>query len=361
MAGENETLNETNNREDDNGTFNPYFKDVSDKDGYDGGLQQRIQDKSDVKLHVPIGVVAFLLLILVLVVVSMRQFPKVFNDYKIYNKAEERVRNGETSATIMDLYEVVERHPDSLPIVVKLVDVAMENGYYDIAGHVVKEYLVGEELEDSTYNRIDRYMLKLDRYYNTYDRIETILSTLPEQGMADEAYMEGIKQQMLSLLEDRNTDKPYVYYMLGMIESDGIKAREYLQQSFNLDAECFDIRVRLAVIIRRQGDTNQAKRYVEDALRKDKQDVGALRAMSTILLAEGDLPQGLKYAEEAYTQYAEGDYVRDTYLVALHANDRREEARAIKEEMLGLNQTLDEDTVRFLEDKMTLEEYYIGE
>lgn len=313
------------------------------------------------KFHVPVSIIAFLLLIIALDLFCMIKFPRVISDYKIYKLAEDRIADGETSAAINDLYDVAERHTDSVPIVIKLVDLSMKKGYYDTAGYIIDTYLVGKSLEDEEYNRINSYYLKLENCYNAYEAVDKIFNPAAGQDEADEAYRDNIKKQLNALLSHSDMDKAYIYYYLGLMESEIMAARDYLQQCYNLDPECLDIRVQLSIMNRRLGDMELAKQYAEEARDKDRRDAGALRAMSTIALAEGKLQEGLRYAEDAYSINPDGIYIRDTYLIALSANGRNEDAEAVREEISQQGQALEDDTLRFLKGEITLEEYYIGE
>ena len=63
----------------------------------------------------------------------------------------------------------MEEHPNSLPVILELMDLSMGAGYYDQAAYVFNEYLVGQSLTDSQYARMMRYSRRLDSYYATYD------------------------------------------------------------------------------------------------------------------------------------------------------------------------------------------------
>ena len=84
-----------------------------------------------------------------------------------------------------------------------------------------------------------------------------------------------------------------------------------------------------------------------------------IRSYATLELVEGNLAQGLDYASQAYAIYPEGDYVIDTYIVALAANGMMEEAQRLVEQY-EKDYMFDDDLYDFLDGNMTLEEYYIG-
>ncbi len=195
------------------------------------------------------------------------------------------MKNGETSQALSDLMMVVEAHPDSVPMVTKLIDLSMEAGYFELAAYVFDGYLVGKDLTDSQYSRMMGYSGRLETY--------------------------------------------------------------------------FDLRVQLGNTSRALGKLDEADRYLNEAYAKDHTDSGALRGMAVLSLLKGDPASALSQAEEAYALYPEGDYVMDTYLIALHVNGQTKEEGYIRAEIENAQGALDEDTKRFLDGECTLQEYYM--
>jgi tetratricopeptide (TPR) repeat protein len=235
----------------------------------------------------------------------------------------------------------------------------MENGYYDTAGYLYDTYLTGMSLSDSEYDQMDKYSTRLGNYYATYDAVEQIFSTVSNIETMDEIKYEELITSLKALLEEEGLDYAYVYYYLGIIESDIATAKDYMQECYNIDPECFDVRVQLGVMYRRMGDYAEARQYNEEALTKEKLDSGALRSMAIIKMLEEDLESGLSYAEDAYNSDPEGTYVRETYLIALTMNDMKAEAKIIQDEILESGVTLDDDTLKLLNGEITLEDYYV--
>lgn len=317
-------------------------------DGFDG---------ENNRLHVPFWVIFFLIIVIVLDIICMVRFPRVMKDYKIYNMAEERIQNSETSAAINDLYELAKKHTDSTPIMIKTAKLSMENGYYDTAAYIIDEYLAGSSVSDSEYDLINNYYTKLDNYYATSEAISKILNIQD----AEKVDLENIKIELKSLLNQDGQDDALVYYYLGIYELDRETSKKELQECYNLDPECYDVRAQLSVAYRRLGDLATAKQFVEEALHKDKYDSSALRSMSIIAMLEGNLDQGVTYAKAAYDSYPDGIYVRETYLIALTMNSQLDQAQQIKEEMQRVGENLEDQTLQLLDGDLTLEEYYIGE
>jgi tetratricopeptide (TPR) repeat protein len=329
-----------------------------DNQDYD---QEYNQEASGKKVRIPVWVFLFLILIIALDVVCMLRFPEVLRDYKIYKTAQDRIDNSETAQVIDELYKLAERHPDSTPILVEAVELSMKNGYYDMAGYLIDTYLVGKSLSDSEYNKINSYYSRLEKYYATFDAVNQIFTDASNSLKDETAYYEEVNSKLKALLDDSGQDTAYVYYCLGMIEPDMQTSKSYMQQCYDLDPECFDVRGQLSIVYRRSGDFDKARQLAEEALRKDEADPTALRAMSTIALLEGNLESGLGYARDAYNSYPDGIYVRETLLIALTVNGEDTEAQKIREEMSAAGETLEEDTKQLLNGNITLEDYYLGE
>jgi tetratricopeptide (TPR) repeat protein len=358
MNEDNETMNSrsADNSVDDN---NYSQEDINNKaDSQSEEFYDTYTNKQQ-KCQIPVGVILFLLVIVALDVISMIRFPKILGEYKIYKTAESRTITGETSLALQELLELAEKYPDSVPIITKNIELSMENGYYDTAGYLYDTYLTGMSLSDSEYDQMDKYSTRLGNYYATYDAVEQIFSTVSNIETMDEIKYEELITSLKALLEEEGLDYAYVYYYLGIIESDIATAKDYMQECYNIDPECFDVRVQLGVMYRRMGDYAEARQYNEEALTKEKLDSGALRSMAIIKMLEEDLESGLSYAEDAYNSDPEGTYVRETYLIALTMNDMKAEAKIIQDEILESGVTLDDDTLKLLNGEITLEDYYV--
>ena len=71
---------------------------------------------------IPGWILVFLIAALILTAFSMIRFPKVFQEYQIYREAKQRMENGETSTALGKLLEVVEQHPNSVPVITEFID-----------------------------------------------------------------------------------------------------------------------------------------------------------------------------------------------------------------------------------------------
>ena len=316
------------------------------------------QDR-DIGLKIPVPVILFLLAILALSVVGLIRFPGVFKDYKVYKTAEMRIENGDTYETLNDLFEITEKYPSSLPIIMLTTKKCMENGFYDSAAYIINTYIVGKNLYDHNYNLVENYVDKLDQYYHTLDSIDIIFEELSDDQMSDSEYGDIICEKLKGLLDEEDLDQSIVCYYLAMFEEDVEKAVEYLEKCYDLDPNCYDVCVQLGVFCRRAGDYKKARKYTNKALGKDRKDSGALRALAILDMLEGKLEEGLINAQLAYDSYGDGMYVRETYMIALHFNGKTGEADLIMKEINENQGNIDEDTQLLLDGDISLEEYYV--
>jgi tetratricopeptide (TPR) repeat protein len=354
--------NETMNRSSTDNSAEDYNYSQEDTNNKSERQSDEFSDSSTnkrQKRQIPVWVILFLIVMVALDVICMIRFPNILGKYKVYKTAESRIINGDTSLALDELFGLVEEYPDSVPIITKNIKLSMENGYYDRAGYLYDTYLEGKSLSDSEYNQMDSYITRLESYYATYDAVELIFSTVSNIETMDVLQYEELIANLKALLQEEGQDYAYVYYYLGIMESDIETAKDYMQKCYNIDPECFDVRVQLGVMYRRVGDYAKAKQYSEEVLIKDKLDTGALRSMAIIKMLEGNLESGLSYAEDAYNSNPEDTYVRETYLITLTMNDKKAEAKIILDEILELAGTLDDDTIKLLNGEMTLEEYYV--
>jgi len=132
-----------------------------------------------------------------------------------------------------------------------------------------------------------------------------------------------------------------------------------LQECINQNPYFYDAQAQIATYYRRNGELEKARKQLEEIYQVNKEDYSILRSYATLELVEGNLAQGLDYALQAYELYPEGEYVIDTYIVALAANGMTEEAEALVEQYKN-DYLFDDDLYEFLDGETTLEEYYIG-
>lgn len=239
--------------------------------------------------RIPLPIFLFLLVSLLLAGISMGMFPETFSDYKIFREAEERTRTGETSAALQDLYEVLQEHPDSLPVTLKLIEISMDTGCYDLAAHVFNEYLIGKSLSDGQYARMMRYSRRLESYYRTCNAVEELAAELEaEADESEEKKLGRLRGELEKLHEDEKQDQALLYYYEGITASDPEEYYGCLQKAYAKDPELFNVRVLLGNEERNRGNLTKARELLEAALAKEGRDEEALEGLAALeALEEG--------------------------------------------------------------------------
>lgn len=269
-----------------------------------------------------------------------------------------------------DMLDDLEEDPDDLEMAVTLVDVAMKYSYPNYAAYAMDTYLAGKSVSDDVYDRISGYYDELEIYYNTCDLIDEIwesfsedIEALGEDG-AEEDYMQLIQichDEIEEYLGMEEYDQALLYYDLAYICQDEEERVEHLWECVGYDENYYDAQAQLGTYYRRQGDLERARTILEASYLVNREAYPVLRSLATLELVEGNLEQGLDFAQQAYDLYEEGDYVADTYLVALIANGEMEKAETLIREWENKGYIFDDDFYSFQMGDMTLEEYYIGD
>ncbi|MGN1181084.1 MAG: tetratricopeptide repeat protein [Suilimivivens sp.] len=268
------------------------------------------------------------------------------------------------------MLDELEADPENLNMAIALADVAMKYSYPDYAAYAIDNYLAGKDVSDEAYERIIEYIDKLDVYYDTYDMIDEAWNTLGEgiEALGEEAsdqdyvlLVQACHDEIAEHLGDENYDQALINYDLAYICQDEDERIEHLRECVGYDENYFDAQAQLGTYYRRAGELDEARTILEAAYDVNREAYPVLRSLATLELCEGNLELGLAYAEYAYNLYAEGDYVIDTYLVALAANGEREKAESLIREWEDKGYVFDDDFYAFQMGDMTLEEYYIGD
>lgn len=280
-----------------------------------------------------------------------------------YNSAEDLARDGHVCTALDNLLAILEENPDNKDTAIKLADLGMEYAYYDYAAYAISNYLSGKEVSDYQYDKINGYIRTLENYYATYD----LYSEIGEEVFADaedtedvEGLLKEFNGRMSEYIGAAGYDQALLYYYLGYMSADEDERIAYFKECIGLNPHYYDAQAQIATYYRRQGELDKARQQLEEVYRLNKEDYSVLRSYATLELVEGNLEKGLDFAAQAYEINPEGEYVIDTYIIALAANGRNEEAEAMRKEYADVY-VFDEELNEFLDGKMTLEEYYIGE
>lgn len=263
-----------------------------------------------------------------------------------------------------ELLSVLEENPEDINTAFRLTDIAMQYAYYDYASYAINQYIADKEISDRQYRKVSRYVDQLNIYYDTCDLSDEtsnrIFEDIGEEGDTYEA-MEEYCQVMSGYIGNSNYDQALLNYCLGSMTVDEETRINYLKECIAINPYYFGAQAQIATYYRRQGDLEQARKILAQTYAVNKEDYAVLRSYATLELVEGNPEMGLDYASRAFEMYEDGDYVIDTYLIALAANGRLDEARELVKEYEDKDYLFDDDFYDFLDGNMTLEDYYIGE
>ena len=287
---------------------------------------------------------------------------KGLNNLSAYHKSKGMAEDGYIITVLDNLLYILEENPQNKNLAIRLADLGMKYAYYDYAAYAIDNYLAGKEVSDSEYDKLTSYIRKLDAYYATYDLYEEIgekiLSNAANTEDTDKI-LEEFRRELSEYIGEGGYDQALLYYYLGYMSIDEKERISYLQECISRNPYFYDAQAQIATYYRRNGELEKARRQLEEIYQVNKEDYAVLRSYATLELVEGNLAQGLDYASQAYAIYPEGDYVIDTYIVALAANGMMEEAQRLVEQY-EKDYMFDDDLYDFLDGNMTLEEYYIG-
>lgn len=267
-------------------------------------------------------------------------------------------------SSLDSMLEELEKNPDNIQMAITLTDIAMKFSYPDYAAYAIDNYLVDQYVSDEEYDRITGYIEELEKYYDTVDMVNLyweIASAPYEEEDIEIDPIEILQEYHDNLVSDLGNDyydQALLYYDLYYACTDEEEQIQHLKDCVELNPYNFDAQAQLAVYYRSHREFDQAREILEKTYAVNKEDYTILRAYATLELVEGNLLQGLTYAKSAYDIYPEGTYVTDTYLIALMANNRMEEAEELILEWEDTGYEFDDDFYAFQRGEMTLEEYY---
>lgn len=317
--------------------------------------------KELIKLRVPVGVWLMMAAILILTAAACLWLPSNVKGYSDYVQTDDLVADGYIGTALMQLSDQLIEHPESKKVAIKLCDIAMEYEYYDYAAWAIDEYLTKRDLSDGEYNKLTGYVDRLNLYYDTYDMLDTILSSEVQEGVSDEDMQEYYYQAVLEYWGNTSYDQAYLAYALAQISTDYDTYIEWTQTCTSLSKNYTAAWSDLANYYRRSGDLAKARELLETSYNYNKEDASVLRSYAILELLEGKQEQALEYAEAAYNWYPDGVYVADTYLVVMTQAGQQEAALRLKEELEAEGYYFDETLVSFMNGEITLEDYYMGE
>ncbi len=318
-----------------------------------------------IKLKVPPAIYAAMAAVLVLVAVAIFFFIPALKEYAVYENAERKAAEGYPQTALFELMNLNEKYPDSAKIAIKSADIGMKYFFPDYAGYAIDTYLVGKEVGEKDYDRLTGYVDELDKYYHTLDWMEALGGRLAESAGADgENAQQALAELCGSLMEgaeDGQYDQALACYYAGYYSGEMEQRIYWFEKSIGYNPMNYMAEVASANTYRRQGDVAKARALLEHAYSINKEDALIPRAFATVEMVEGNAAEALEYARTAYEWYPEGEYVVDTYIVALYDNDLAAEANAVMEEWKTEGHFFDEDLYALLAGEMSVYDYYVGE
>lgn len=331
------------------------------------------------KLNIPKPVIVFCILVAVLTVVNIVIFAVDFVKFKnadgfeyATHMTDERCKlykdmadNGEVFTALDSMAGILENEPDNLEMAITLADVAMEYTYPDYAAWAIDYYLVGQEVSDKEIDRMNSYIDELNVYYATDELTTGIYEEVYENiGSTEEEYIAAMQMchdRMAEYIGNNTYDQALLEYQISFFCLDSEEWITHLENCIHEDENYFDAHAQLAVYYRRIGQLDKAREILDAIYEKNKEEYSLLRAYATLEMAEGNVDVALSYANKAYEIYPEGEYVADTYIIALFANGQQEKAEKLTQELENVGYFFDDNFYAFLNGEMTLEEYYVGE
>jgi len=336
------------------------------------------------QLKVPVSVMAFCSIVVIVTVLNAWKFSVDFVKFhdaggfeyashmtdercKLYN---DMASEGKVVTALDSMVAILENEPDNLEMAITLADVAMEYTYPDYASWAISNYLVGhdEDVSEEEIDRMNGYVDELNLYYDTNELTTSICEEVYES-MGDTIDTAEAYEAMFRLCHDGieayignyNYDQALLEYQCYYFCTDREEQIMHLENCIAENSNYYDAHAQLGVYYRRQGKLDKAREILSSIYKKNNEDYAVLRAYATLELAEGNPEEALTYAKEAYERCSEGDYVADTYIIALIANGQKEEAYALVKEWEDTGYYFDDDFYSYQRGEMTLEEYYIGE
>ena len=317
------------------------------------------------KLRIPNTIKIISLIFTALVVATLvLSYPDMKN-YGSFKNSEAKADDGYVVSSMDNLVDLLGKYPDSKYIAIELADLGMEYEYYDYAAYAIDNYLIGIDLSDSEDNKLSDYIDEINIYYDTTDIADSLSDDagLNDATTSDEyiSAMDTYSESLSNLLGNESYNQQLIYYYLAYFANNDDDRKYYLETCTLLTKNNFDANAQLANYYRRYGDLDKADDIITDSYNRNKEDPSTLRSIGIIKMLQGNLSEGLDFAKKAYDTYPEGDYVTDTYIVALAANSQLDKAKALKDQSEEDGYYFDAEMDQYLNGELSLAQYYVDE
>lgn len=308
-------------------------------------------------MKIPKVIVVLGIIIAALLLTSYKKFPTNLKIYKTIEGAEKKAADGYIYSTLLKLDEIAQQE-SSKRVPIKMVQIAMEYGYYEFAEYAMETYLIGEWIPVTEADMLNNYTDERQRYYDTCNACQDIIDNADYTNKDVE---NEIMVQISNLLENPQYDTATLYYYIGSMTSDESVRSSYYEACYNMNPNYIWAAVDAAESYRRAGDIKKARELLMIAHERDKEDAATLCGLAIAEALEGDFSKGLSHAKEAYQIYAEGDCVAETYIVFLAASGDKKSAQSIKDSLEQEGYYFEDKVQEFLNGKVTFIEYYMDE
>lgn len=275
---------------------------------------------------------------------------------KSISLAEKKAADGFVKTALSDLKGELDSKEVSIDIPWKMMELAMEHHYYDYADRVANDYLDGKEVSDEQFVAWKQWDAKLEQYFATNYKIKEIgdsIETIEDVVEAEAAFQ--------ALIDENTYDNALLYYAMSSLSLTVGGKIDYLNKAIETDDGYAYMSAELGNLYRRQGELEKAKKLLEAAYEKDKETAVTLRGKAVMEILEGRGEKALEYAKRACEISPEGEFVTETYIIALAAAGKTEEAEKEKESKEKDGYIFKEDTIRCMRGEITPEKYYIEE
>lgn len=290
-----------------------------------------------------------------LCVVAFWRVPSLVRDYDAY-KAAEAAYEGSRYNTAANAYLALsDKYQNGKRIHERLFLSLCKAQRLDEAGVVFETYLAGKDGNGETYEEINDYATWLTGYYNTlYEVYQISESTDREDVPAMYAKVDALKS-------NEECDAAAVRVYLGQFTDDREQTLQLYREALELEPRYTMIEAQIGNILRRLGRMDEAKAAYEQALKARPEDQDAYKGLGVLYLMEGNVEQGLTYAKQAYEWNPSGQYMAESYAVALYEIGRKDEALALYESLKkDENYQTDDEYEAYFQGKATLKDLYIG-
>jgi hypothetical protein len=278
------------------------------------------------------------------------QLPAFFDTYRVYQNAEQLLREREFHPAMWEFLTVLEEY-DSVPVVMSALEAAMGAQDFNAAWYIFDVYLVGKEVSDEQYARAMYFDDFLERYYNTVNLIEEI------EELDD---VRELHAYLYELLKRDDIDPTYLYYVLYLTTEEQDKRMEYLQLACTLDERVTYPLAFYGNELRRVGDFEAAMAVYNNALMRNAHDTYALRGVGILMQLQGDIAGGLSVIQETYDKNPYELYINEALIIALCENNQRDAAMAVMQAAIeeGYDFDYDHELQDYLDGTITMHQFY---